>query len=119
MTSSEMMPNRPIGKLGEYDVDGGDSEPSYGLYLQLRGKPVFVDIRKDKLIAQREQRAILLHERSAEIEQSLASFLLHHSAFRVREIATIGLHSKDIERGEVFWEPDGACVLQGFQFIEV
>src|SRR5689334_5708660 len=36
------------GQLGRYAVDGDPRDQSYGLYIELNGKPVFVDIREDR-----------------------------------------------------------------------
>jgi hypothetical protein len=106
--------DHPYGQLGTYDVDG---DKLYGLFIELKGRPVFVDIREDSLLDERKQRAAFLHDNTAALERSLDDFQRQHSDFRTRVVGIIGLHSKDIDRGEVFWDPEGTCLLQGLRFI--
>jgi len=115
MAHSVPRESAPIGVLGVYEDDADDEV--YGLYIELGGGRVLVDIREDKLKAQREERALYLAARTAQLEASLAAFVSAHSEFASRQLATIGLHSKSIEQGEVFWEPTGYTLLKDLEFV--
>jgi hypothetical protein len=108
--------DQPEGVLGRYAVDGDPADLSHGLYVALQGHRVFVDIKDDQLLEQRRKKAIEIYEKRATLEQSLAAFLERHPEFRNRQIASIGLHSKDLQRAEVFWDPEGYTLLQGLEF---
>jgi len=101
------------GVIGRFDLEG---EEALGLYLKLGGKPVFVDIREDKLIEQRKQRALELSDAAGALEASLASFVAANPEFRAREVASLGIHSSDLQRTEVFWEPTGYTLIHGLVF---
>jgi len=101
------------GTIGRFDVDG---EKALGLYLKLGGKAVFVDIREDNLIEERKQRALELSQAAGALEASLASFIAANPEFRTREVASMGIHSNDLQRAEVFWEPTGYTLIRGFEF---
>jgi hypothetical protein len=105
----------PLGVIGHYDVDG-DGEESLGLYIRLFGKPVFVDVREDSLVQERIRHASNLFVNSAVLERSLESFLQSNPVFRKRSVDSIGLHAKDLEQAEVFWEPEGYTLLKGLEF---
>lgn len=108
--------HQPYGQLGQYDLDG---DRLYGLFIRLSSRPVFVDIREDQWLEQRKEKATFLHQNTIELERSLESFLSSHPEFRARTMNSIGLHSKDLDRGEVFWDPTGTCLLKGLQFVTV
>jgi len=102
-----------VGVLGEYEID---STLSYGLFLVLRGQPVFVDIKKDKLLEERKKQALHLVEKSEVLDGELLLFVTEHPEFLTRRVVYIGLHSKEAGRAEVFWEPDGYTLLRGTTF---
>ena len=102
------------GVLGEYIVD---STKSFGLFLVLLSKPVFVDIRRDELIEERKRQAIFLYENTDTLEKNLAEFLDKRVDYKTRQITYIGLHSRVIDQGEVFWEPEGYTKLSGLCFL--
>ena len=101
------------GMIGRYDVD---DEEALGLYLKLGGKPIFVDIREDKLTEQRKQRALELSGAAGALETSLASFVAANPEFRARHVASLGIHSNDLQRTEVFWDPTGYTLIRGLVF---
>ena len=108
--------HQPYGQLGTYDVEG---DKLYGMFIELKGRPVFVDIREDGLLEKRKQRAAFLHGNTLELERSLEDFQRQHPNFQTRVVGIIGLHSKEVEQGEVFWDPEGTCLLQGLRFVAV
>ena len=101
------------GELGKYVVD---STKSYGLFLVLHGKPVFVDLREDKLLKKREKYATFLFDKTNILENKLSEFLEVNPEYKVRHLKYIGLHSKEKDEGEVFWEPEGYTKLRGLEF---
>jgi len=101
------------GVLGEYEVDG---TPSYGLFIELRGQPVFVDIRSDGRLEARKARAGFLFQHQRQLVEQLGQFLEAHPDFAMRTVQFIGLHANDVEQGEVFWDPDGYTRLKGLSF---
>ena len=107
----------PLGTIGLYDVDG-DGEKLYGLYIRLLGEPVFIDIREDTFAQERAQRARALFEKSEDLELNLKAFLESNPAFKKKRLNSIGLHSQDLEQGEVFWDPEGYTLLKGLEFQE-
>ena len=108
--------NVPLGVLGEFFHE---AEPVYGLYIQLDGKPVLVDVKEDTRLAERMAYALQLAAHSVDLDKSLARFIAAHPAFKTRDVASIGLHSKDdVLSGEVFWNPDGYTRLVGMEFVE-
>jgi hypothetical protein len=100
--------------LGEWVVD---STPSYGLYLKLGEHLVFVDLRKDKYFEHRKRKVLELVDQEQRLADNLASFVLANPSFGARQVAYIGIHSKDMERGEVFWNPEGYTLLKGLSFV--
>ncbi|MEP7298412.1 MAG: hypothetical protein ABI702_19690 [Burkholderiales bacterium] len=107
--------NHPVmpGILDKYVVD---STECFGLFIQLNSYRAFVDIRDDKFIEQRKARALQLYENQELLSKNLRAFLESNAEFRSRRVEYIGLHSKDLEQGEVFWEPNGYKLLKGFEF---
>lgn len=105
----------PVGKLGRFVVDGDDS---FGLFLMLDSDLVFVDIREDKLLEERKARARTLTMNVAALEKSLAAFRTRNTEYADRRIVYIGLHSRDKEQGEVFWEPTGYTLLKGLELAD-
>ena len=106
-----------LGVLGVYAPDPADpADECYGLYLLINGQSVFVDIREDKYLEQRKLRALHLFAHTNELEASLKHFLRVNPAFASRSVGYIGLHSNNLEQGEVFWEPTGYTVLRGLVF---
>lgn len=102
-----------FGVLGDYVVD---ETPSFGLFIRLKDWAVFVDIRRDRLENARRARAQFLYQQEAQLNLQLDLFLKANPEFAARSIGYIGLHSKNIEQGEVFWDPDGYTLLKGTTF---
>jgi len=103
------------GLLKDYTVD---ATPSYGLFFDLCDNRIFVDIKQDKYVEERKKKALqLLQDRTA-LEESLKRFFNRHPSFKTKHVRYIGLHSDDLNRAEVFWEPDGYTLLKGLEFIE-
>lgn len=109
----EEYPAHEPGVLGHYEID---STPFYGLFLSLRGKPVFVDIREDKLIDKREDFARFLATNTDNLESNLNRFIQAHPDYSSRRVDSIGLHAKTLDQGEVFWHPRGYTRLKGLEF---
>ena len=106
-----------FGVLGVYAPDPADPvDKCYGLYLRIGAQTVFVDIREDKYLEQRKLRALDLFAHSNELEISLRQFLRDNPEFAPRTVGYIGLHSKNLDQGEVFWDPAGYTVLKGLSF---
>lgn len=101
------------GVLGRYVID---STESYGLFLTLAGNRVFVDIREDKDVDEREKFARFLSDHSGALQESLDRFLSANPDFASRRIVSIGLHSSNLDQGEVFWEPEGYTLLRELEF---
>ena len=106
-------PAAPLGIIDRYVVD---STKSFGLYIQLNQHTVFVDLREDKLIELRKARALQLFKNQQLLGKSINAFIEANPDFRGRQVAYIGLHANDVERGEVFWDPNGYTLLRGFEF---
>ena len=99
--------------FGHYEID---STPSYGLFVSLLGKPVFVDIREDKLIDKRKEFARFLANNADNLESNLNEFIQAHPDYSSKQIESIGLHAKTLDQGEVFWHPKGYTRLKGLEF---
>lgn len=112
-TYSELYPDHEIGVLGHYEID---STQFYGLFMSLVGRPVFVDIREDKLIDERRKFARFLANNTENLETSLSKFIQEHPDFSSRQITSIGLYAKTLDQGEVFWIPEGYTLLKGLEF---
>ena len=107
----------PLGVLGTYAPDPADpSDRCYGLYLRIGSQLAFVHIRDDTLLEQRKLKAISLFNHSEDLAISLAQFLNDNPDFGTRSLAYIGLHAKNLEQGEVFWNPNGYTILRGLTF---
>lgn len=104
----------PFGILGEYVVDGTQS---YGLFIKLLGVPAFIDIRRDEFLEQREQQAKYLFSNQKGLETNLVNFMNKNPEFKAKRVSYIGLHSKAIDQGEIFWDPDGYTLLSGTSFL--
>jgi hypothetical protein len=115
-TSSESL-DIPFGVLGSYPVDGDAEDLSYGMYIKLAGRPVFIDLREDELLDLRKNAATALSNNVNQLETNLQRFVSGHPEFSNRHIASIGLHSSDISRMEVFWEPEGYTIIQDLNFV--
>lgn len=102
------------GTVGEYVVD---SKPSFGLFITLQEQPVFIDIRKDRLIELRKARAEYLFQHQSELNEDLGKFLNENPEFKSKRLSYIGLHSDDLEQGELFWDPNGYTLLRGLHFL--
>ena len=117
MAPPEPTSELPLGVLGRYAPDSADpSDLCFGLYVRIGAELVFVDIREDKLLEQRKLRALALFNQSEELEASLKSFLRKNPEYAPRSLAYIGLHAKNLEQGEVFWDPSGYTILRGTTF---
>lgn len=102
-----------LGVLGNYVVD--DTE-SFGRFINLDEHVAFVDLREDKYLELRKAKAIQLFENRQQLARSLSMLVVANPTFRDRRVAYIGLHSKDLEQGEVFWDPSGYTLLKGLSF---
>jgi hypothetical protein len=113
--AGEAMSASPViyGVPGEYVVD---ATPSFGLFVRLCGRPVFVDIKQDRLEATRIIRARFLYEHQTELDEQLGLFVSANPRFATRSIQYIGLHSVNVDQGEVFWDPDGYTTMKGMTF---
>jgi hypothetical protein len=110
--------NVVVGELGNYHMDGPDEDALFGMYIDIDGIVVFVDIKRDRLLPDRLEYATYLSKSGLALRTSLDAFLDAHAEFRGRAVGTIGLHSHtDAEQGEVFWIPDGYTVLKGASFV--
>ena len=116
LSKGESMEETPstYGVLGDYVVD---EAPSHGLFIRLCERAVFVDIKQDRMVDLRKARAAFLYEHQAALDEQLCRFMRANPSFATRSIRYIGLHSEDIEQGEVFWDPDGYTLLKGLTFI--
>ena len=103
----------PFGVLGDYVVDSTDS---HGLFIELLSAPVFVDIRQDEFLEQREQQAQHLFANCSILEESLVNFVNANREFAAKRVSYIGLHSAELDQGEVFWKPSGHTLLKGTAF---
>jgi hypothetical protein len=104
------------GVLGTY-VSTPEDDECYGLYLRINQQPVFVDLREDTFLEERKFKAQQLFSHSEQLERSLEILLLDNPEFRSRKIACLGLHSKNTDQAEVFWEPTGYTLLKGLSFV--
>jgi hypothetical protein len=104
----------PLGILGHHVIDATES---YGLFIKLLNSPVFVDIRRDEFLEQREQRASYLFKHQKELENNLTDFMTYNPEFKGKKISYIGLHSDIIDQGEVFWSPEGYTLISGISFL--
>jgi len=111
---TEEYSSHKLGVLDHYIID---SDKCYALFISLNGKHILVDIREDKFIDERKKFARHLFDNSARLEKHLNEFIASHSEYSSSQIATIGLHSKVLDQGEVFWYPDGYTTLKGLEFL--
>jgi hypothetical protein len=110
---------KTLGVLGHYAVDEEDpADLSYGLYIQLHGRSVFIDLKEDNKIEERKKIANFLHEHSEDLQENLQKFIDEHPKYQAAKVASIGVHSRDLNRREVFWEPDGYTLLNGLEFVD-
>jgi hypothetical protein len=98
------------GRVGAYVVD---STLSFGLFIELQQQPVFIDIRKDRFVELHQARAEFLFQHQSELNDNVSRFLSENPDFQVRKLTYIGLHSDDLEQGEMFWSPAGYTLLSG------
>jgi len=105
----------PVGVLGHYKVD---NEIAYGLFMLLEDKNIFIDIREDPLIIQREEVARSLFENSNILEQNLAEFRSRNNLFKTDSIESFGVHSIDLNIVEVFWSSERYTTMKDFKFID-
>jgi len=106
-----------FGVIGSYALDGDMKDLSLGMFIHLQGRPVFISIREDEHLEARKQTAQKLHKESEKLEANLKQFLLKNPIYADRTLSSIGLHSDDLERSEVFWNPDGYTLMKGFEFV--
>jgi hypothetical protein len=106
--------NGPVGVLGRYVVD---STESLGLFFEIGGKNVFVDIREDDQVEARQRHALFLAGHQSELEASVAEFRKAHPEFAGRRLAYIGVHRPVVDECEVFWAPEGHSLLKGLSFV--
>jgi hypothetical protein len=110
----EEFSSHELGVLDHYTLD---STLSYGLFVSLRGKPVFVDIKEDRFLEKRKTFARFLSDSTSTLEKNLNDFIESHPEFSSRHIVYIGLHAKELDQGEIFWEPEGYIGLKGLEFL--
>lgn len=101
------------GEVGHYPVDG---ETCYGTYIRISDNWVFVDIKQDGRMEQRIVYAKRLAASGGKLGAALEKFYARNADYVDRAIGSIGLHSAEDERGEVFWDPDGYTLLRGVVF---
>jgi hypothetical protein len=101
------------GVLGHYEIDSDDS---FGLFLSLNNRLVFVDIREDEFLSERKKFALFIFQNKSVLESNLCSFIENYPEFIDKELMYIGLHSKDLKQAEVFWEPEGYTILKELNF---
>ena len=102
-----------LGVLETYLIDGDEC---FGLYIQLNEHRVFVDIKEDKYLDARKEKALNLFANQQLLANSLSLFVQANPIFATRQPATIGLHAKSLDQGEVFWNPTGYTLLKGLTF---
>lgn len=85
--------------------------------MQLLGWTVFIGVKEDKFMEERKSYALYLWENRHALEESLTQFVVNNPKFRNRTVGIIGLHSKSLDQGEVFWDPDGYTLLKGLVFV--
>jgi hypothetical protein len=103
------------GILGDYILDKTEF---YGMFIKLCDSAIFVDIKKDKYLIQRQDYAKLLFEKKNELEKNLKKFLEKNIEFKLKKITGIGLVSTDLNQGDVSWEPSGYTLLKGLVFCD-
>lgn len=103
------------GVLGEYILD---MTKLYGMFIKLSDISTFMDIKKDKYFEKRKEYARFLFEHKVELEISLNKFLDRNPEFKSKKITGIGLFSKDLNQGEVFWDPGGYTIFRGLEFCD-
>lgn len=99
------------GVLDSYAVDGDENDKNFGLYVELLKQPIFVDIKKDQHLDKRKKIALHLFSNNLILGKNLEIFIENNPTFKGRNINSIGLHSNDMDRAEVFWEPNGYTLL--------
>ena len=107
----------PIGVLGYYDVDD-DGDLSYGLFILLDDKNIFIDIREDGLIVRREELARSFLKNCHTLEKNLIEFRSKNILFKNDSIYSFGIHSADLSITEVFWDSGKYTTMRNFQFID-
>jgi preprotein translocase subunit YajC len=116
--------NITYGKIGTYILDG-DEDESYGLYIEINHKPVFIDIHEDEFIGESEKWAATLFENTETINENFNRFVAENPVLQGAAIYCIGLYSKDPTCGEIIWDSDvlevdkifPAVALKGFDFV--
>ena len=111
-------PKINFGVLGDHHVDGEADGTEFGLYISLNGKATFIDLKIDSFLEQRKKHANFLFVNQRVIEANLNDFMKRNANFSQRVVNSIGLHSKNLTQGEVFWDPDGYTILQELQFVD-
>ena len=104
--------NAPIGDIGRYEVDG---EISYGLFILIENKKVFVDIKADTLKEKREVLAINILHNCGLIEKNIIKFKTNNPEFKNDYVNSFGLFSSDLNRVEVFWDSGRYSLMKNFQ----
>lgn len=78
------------GELDEWQVDG---DLLYGLYINFTTGFVFVDLRHDELLKEREKVAKAIYSRKNQFEACLLEFMQQMNVSPGDAVAFIGLHS--------------------------
>lgn len=108
-----------LGAIGYYAVDGEKDDESLGLYVNIFDAPVFIDIKEDNLLEKRKKIAMSIFENSTLIEKNLKIFIACNEDYDGSTVESIGIHSLNLDRAEVFWKPDGytSLMIDGFEFV--
>ena len=102
-----------LGVLGRYVID---STECFGLFIRLNEYIAFVDIKEDNFVEQRKVKALNFYENQQLLSEKLCAFLELNSELLGRRVQYIGLHSTNLEQSEIFWDPNGYTLLEGFEF---
>lgn len=103
----------PLGVLGRYVVDEDDS---YGLFIELCGRRVFVDLREDEHKARREMLALDLFANQELLSRSLTRYIGNSKTPPEDYVDSLGIHSNEEGRVEVFWQSGKYTLLKDMEF---
>ena len=107
--------NPPLGVIAQQQFEDFEF---YGMFIKLDSKLVCIDIKEDKLLDQRIKIAYQIFEQVETLSQKLLMLKMQNSIYQNRNIDCFGLHSKDLARIEVFWQPDGYSSMVDFDFLD-
>lgn len=107
--------NPPLGVIAQQQFEDFEF---YGMFIKLDSKLVCIDIKEDKLLDQRMKIAYQIFEQAETLNQKLLKLKIQSKKYQNRSVACFGLHSKDLARIEVFWQPDGYSSMVDFEFLD-